>query len=134
MPSISLTGSVSVAGGPRFNLNRKITVDAYDHISVVVPAGSTDLEVQIQPATADLVSLLVITAASYDPALTYKVNDAASTAVIALDEVQIFPGIGALSLFGDEPPRSLFFTNATSGNSALDIAVEILVGRGVTPP
>lgn len=133
MPAISLTGTVSVTGGPRISLNRKLTVDAYDHLSVTVPSNSTDVQVQVQPATQDLVTVLVITADSYDPALTYKVNDAASTTSVPLDESQVFLGNGAVSLFGDEPPRTLFFTNPTSGNDARDIVVEILVGRHVTP-
>jgi hypothetical protein len=125
--TIRLNISASVSDGPEVSASRSIGVDAYDSIKVVVAAGASDMEVEVQPGGSGQVKFLSVTSDVYDATLTYTVN-AAANPPIALDAPQVFGGVGAVGLL-DPAPASLFFSNAL----AQDATVQILVGRDATP-
>jgi hypothetical protein len=114
--------NVQVAQGPKVVLAGDMKVDAYDKIEVLIPDGSSDIDVDIQPGGANKVQFMLISSDHYGTALTYQVN--ATGDIIALDKAQMFTGDGNVSLLG-APPSSLRFDNSLGK----DATVEILVGR-----
>ena len=119
--------SVQVVGGVSLPITGEVTPEAYGKIQVAVTAGASDMEVNLQPGGANLAEFLLIKSTSYGSALTYKVNDAAATA-IALDGPHVFIGKGAVGIL-DSAPTKLFFSNGL----AQDVTVDILIGRDATP-
>jgi hypothetical protein len=121
---------VQAEGGPKIAESQNVSVEAYDSIDVVVKAGVSEEDVQVQPGGAGQVQLLVIKSSEYSTDLTYSVNAAEGTASnrIKLDTLQMFVGDGAVGLFGATPPQTLYFYNNTSN----DITIQILVGRKAT--
>ena len=119
---ITCTQTVQMGSTLQRSVSTVLEVDAYDVIEVPVADGASDDEVEVQPGAH--VSLLMITSDSYDPPLTYKVNDAGHPAR-TLDQPQVFVGAGAVSLLDASPPGSLFFSNGTGK----DARISILVGR-----
>lgn len=124
--TIVLTVGAEVASGPTIKESRTLTVDAYDKMSVTVPDGTTNLEVQLQPGAAGSVRLLIVKSSQYGAALKYTVNTGTTDRV--LDEPHVLIGTGAVGLFGSEPTK-LFFDNALGA----DAQIQILVGRDATP-
>ena len=118
--------AAAVASGPTIKSSRTVVVDAYDKISVTVPYGSSDLEVEIAPGAAGTVKLLLVTSSAYGEDLTYKVN--ADAADHALDEPHVLTGAGAVALL-DAAAAKLTFANALGS----DADVQILIGRDATP-
>ena len=119
--------NIQVAGGLSIPVIGEITTDAYGKIQVDVPAGASNLEVNLQPNGTDLMEFLLIKASTYDPVLTYKVNSDSATA-IPLDSPHVFTGKGAVGIL-DSAPHKLFFSNGLT----VDVTVDILVGRDATP-
>lgn len=126
--TITYSISAQVANGPKISESKALAVEAYDKTQIVVADAASDLEVNIQPDGSGLAQFVAITATAYGATLTYKVNSAASTTVIALDGPHLFIGTGAVSLL-DAAPTKLFFSNGTGA----DVTVNILVGRDATP-
>jgi hypothetical protein len=124
--TIILTVAAEVASGPTLKENRTLSVDAYDKISVTVPDGTTDLDVEVQPGGAGSVRLLIIKSSQYGDALKYTVNTGTTEHV--LDQPHVLSGTGAVGLFGSEPTK-LVFDNALGA----DAQVQILIGRDATP-
>jgi hypothetical protein len=120
--TITCTHAIQVGPTLQRAFSTTFEVDAYDVIEVTVADGAADDQIDVQPGSG--VQLLAITTDSYDPPLTYKVNDTANP-VFTLDQPQVFAGAGAVGLLAASAPTALFFTNAT-GQDAL---VSILVGR-----
>lgn len=125
---ITYAFSAQVSNGPRVSESNTLQVEAYDKIQVTVVDTASDLEVNIQPGGSGLAQFLAITASTYDNDLSYKVNSAASTTVIALNGPHVFVGTGVLGLL-DAAPTKLFLSNGTGA----DVTVNILVGRDATP-
>ncbi|WP_299088220.1 hypothetical protein [uncultured Microbacterium sp.] len=107
--------------GPQLIGSGVIEVEAYDKVSILVPAGG-HLDVDLGPGAAGRITVLAIVPAEPSVDLTYDVGGTA----IALDEPQFLYG-GAVELTTN--PATLAFANA----SAADAAVELLVGRDATP-
>jgi hypothetical protein len=118
--------AAAVASGPTIKSSRTVVVDAYDKISVTVPDGSSDLEVDIAPGAAGTVKLLLVTSSTYGEDLTYKVN--ADAADHPLDEPHVLTGAGAVALL-DAAAAKLTFANGLGS----DADVQILIGRDATP-
>ncbi len=114
--------NVQIAQGPKVVLAGNMKVDAYDKIEVLIPDGSENIDVDIQPGGANKVQFMLISSDHYGAALTYQVNAAGN--IIALDTAQMFSGEGNVSLLG-APPQTLRFDN----DLGKDATVEILVGR-----
>lgn len=119
--------TVQVIGGPKLVASNTLQVEAYDKTQITVVAGAANQTVNIQPGGAGLTQFIAVTASKYDNALTYKVNEAAATA-IALNGPHTLIGAGAVTLL-NAAPTALLFSNGTAG----DITVDILVGRDATP-
>jgi hypothetical protein len=126
--TIVLTVGAEVASGPTIKENRTLTVDAYDKISVTVPDGTSDLEVEVQPGGTGSVRLLIVKSSRYGDALKYTVN--AGTTEYVLDEPHVLIGAGAVGLFGAAPAK-LVFDNALGAGE--DAQIQILIGRDATP-
>jgi hypothetical protein len=126
--TIVLTVSAEVASGPKLKETRTLSVDAYDKISVTVPDGTSNLEVELQPGGTGSVRLLIVKSNVYGDALKYTVN--AGTTDRVLDQPHVLIGTGSVGLFGAEPTK-LTFDNALGAGK--DAQIEILVGRDATP-
>ena len=126
--TIILTIGAEVASGPTVKETRTLAVDAYDKISVTVPDGTTNMDVQLQPGGAGSIRLLIVKSSQYGAALKYTVNTGTTDHV--LDEPHILVGTGAVGLFGSEPTK-LVFDNALGPGK--DAQIQILVGRDATP-
>jgi hypothetical protein len=126
--TIVLSVEAEVASGPALKENRTLAVDAYDKISVTVPDGTSNLDVELQPGGPGSIRLLIVKSNVYGEALKYTVNTGTSDHV--LDEPHVFIGKGSVGLFGSEPTK-LVFDNALGAGK--DAQIEILVGRDATP-
>lgn len=126
--TIIITVAAEVASGPTLKESWTLSVDAYDKISVTVPDGTSDLDVEVQPGGAGSVRLLLIKSSQYGDGLTYSVNS--GTSEHALDQPHLLTGTGAVGLFGTEPTK-LVFDNALGAGR--DAQIQILIGRDATP-
>jgi hypothetical protein len=126
--TIVLTVAAEVASGPTLKESRTLSVDAYDKISVTVPDGTTNLDVELQPGGAGSVCLLLIRSSHYGDALKYTVNTGTTEHV--LDQPHVLTGTGAVGLLGSEPAK-LVFDNALGPGK--DAQIQILIGRDATP-
>lgn len=124
--TIVLTVSADVASGPKLKESRTLAIDAYDKISVTVPDGTTDLEVELQPGGAGSIQLLIVKSNVYGDDLKYTVN--ADTTDHVLDQPHVLIGTGSVGLYGAEPTK-LVFDNALGEEAQ----IQILVGRDATP-
>lgn len=113
--------TIRAEGGPQLTGSGVFEVDAYDKLSVVVPA-SGNLAVELGPANAGLMRCLVILPDLPSSDLSYDV----ATVTIHLDQPQFLLG-GAVDLTGN--PASLTIANA----GPVDAGVQILIGRDATP-
>jgi hypothetical protein len=127
MPGIIWTTAVAVDGAAAAEFSRSFQAPAVDRISVAVPDGASDLEVEVKPASAAAVHFFLLQATAYGTGLTYKLADAGATA-FALDQPQIIAGTGLVERVGGDLSR-LFVANATGG----EVTLRLLVGRDVTP-
>lgn len=112
-----------------------IICDAYDVIEVSIPAGGSDVEVQVMPPSPEQINVLMIKANEYTDSavpgtadLTYKPG-LDSSAAVELNMAHLFTGKGQISVL-ESPPTILFFSNADVSNSK---TVTILAGRLATP-
>ena len=128
MPNINWQFQAAIPGGPSVLLNQPgITVAAYDVAAVGIPAGSSNVNLPIQPSSgAGDVIFLVVSSSVYDPGINYTVD--ALTAAHVLDGPHVLLGSGAVSFLNSSaPPQKLVFNNTLTK----DINVQVLVGRKV---
>lgn len=125
---INWSYSVEVVAGSRTNEADTMSVEAVDEIDVSVDAQD-DVEVDVQPGGAGLVTFMLIKADPYGEDVTYKVNDANAQDTRTLDGPHLFVGKGAAELL-DPAPAKLFITNGLQNDP---VSVSILVGRDATP-
>jgi hypothetical protein len=126
--TIVLTIGAEGASGPTLKESRTLALDAYDKISVTVPDGTTNMEVQLQPGGTGSTRLLIIKSSQYGDALKYTVNTGTTDHV--LDEPHVLIGAGAVGLFGSEPTKFVFDNALGAGK---DAQIQILIGRDATP-
>ena len=119
--------SFQVVGSTSVPVNGMLEPEAYSKIQVEVPAGASDLAVNLQPSGTKLAEFLLIKSSKYATDLTYKINSAAGTPII-LDGPHVFIGNGAVAIL-DSDPTQLLFSNALSE----DVTIDILLGRDATP-
>jgi hypothetical protein len=124
--TIVVTVSADVASGPKLKESRTLAIDAYDKISVTVPDGTSDLDVDLQPGGAGSIQLLIVKSSVYGADLKYTIN--ADTTDHVLDQPHVLIGTGSVGLYGAEPTK-LVFDNALGS----DAQIQILVGRDATP-
>ena len=80
--TIIFTVAAEVASGPTLKESRTLSVDAYDKLSVTVPDGTSNLDVELQPGGAGSVRLLIIKSSQYGDGLKYTVNNGATDYVL----------------------------------------------------
>ena len=119
--------SFQVVGGTSVPVAGKIEPEAYSKIQVDVPAGASDLIVNLQPTGTKLAQFLLVKSSVYGADLTYKVNSGAATPM-ALDGPHVFIGSGAVAILDSDPTQLLF-----SNDLAEDVTIDILLGRDATP-
>ena len=133
MAKIVVTASIVIPNGPQIPFNQTLDVDAYDKIDVIVEAGASGKKIELQPGASGQVQFLAIVSDWYSDDLSFKINSSASgTDTFALDRPLLCMGEGGVALF-DPAPKTLFFSNATSGATAKDANIQILIGRDATP-
>lgn len=133
---ISWTLNVQVTGGPKISTSRTEMFDAYDKITVDIPAGDGTTPgtatVEVQPGDAGQVQFLLIKSSVYavpdEAKLTYQVNDNTADAIL-LDRLHLLVGAGAVGLLG-AAPQTLLFSNEFDQTAS----IEILVGRKAKAP
>ena len=128
MVNINWQFQTTIAGGPAFIINQpSIQVDAYDVVTVTLPAAANNVAVPIQPSsTAGDVVFLVVSSSQYDPGITYTVD--ALTVAHALDGPHTLVGTGAVGFLNNTaPPQKLTFSNTL----AKGVTVQVVVGRKV---
>ena len=124
--TIKYSLNFQVVGGTSVPISSEMAVDAYEKIQVAVPAGTTNLTLNLQPDGARLADFLLIKSSAYGDTLTYKVNT--STTPIILNGPHVFIGNGAVAILDSSPTKLLFSNGLTS-----DVTIDILLGRDATP-
>jgi hypothetical protein len=124
--TIVVTVNADVASGPKLKESRTLDVDAYDKITVAVPDGTSNLEVDLQPGGTGSIQVLIVQSTAYGDGLKYTVN--ADTTDHVLDQPHTLIGTGSVGLFGEEPTKLVFGNTLGS-----DAQVQILVARDATP-
>jgi hypothetical protein len=124
---INYSLSFQVVGGTTVPVAGTIESEAYEKIQVNIPAGSTNLNVNLQPTGTKLAQFLLIKASKYSTDLSYKVNADTGTAIV-LDGPHVFVGNGAVAILDTAPAKLLFSNKLTE-----DVTVDILLGRDATP-
>ncbi|MBP8132859.1 MAG: hypothetical protein KAY13_01180 [Zoogloea sp.] len=133
MPDVSLSLKINIADGPSWSIAQKFPVEAYDVIDLIIPPGTIDRVVELQPAAAARVNLVVIQSSLYGPEILFKTSSGAddSTAVALLGP-QLY-GNSVATLF-TQPPNSLKLSNSNPATDPTKAArIQILVGRDATP-
>lgn len=136
MPQVTYGVRVQVPNGPQMTLDGVQAAEAYDKIELTVnPGGSgaPEVNIQIQPAAAAAVSLVVVKSSVYGADITYKLSDGTTdSAAVALDAPLLLLG-GAVALAG-VAPKAIKIKNAfPAADATKKAAIEILVGRDATP-
>src|SRR6201999_3876590 len=123
MAKIIVSGSIVVPNGQQIPFNETLDVDAYDKIDVQVEAGGSK-KIELQPGAAGQVQFLAMVSDLYK-GLSFKINNTGDP--FDLDRPLVCMGKGGVELF-DAAPKTLLFSNATSGQNAKDANVQILIG------
>jgi hypothetical protein len=127
MEKIAYSVTVQVASGPSIPISGVLNVDAYEKISVTVPAKQQgvdgEIEVAVSPGDLAHTKLLLITASSDDGSLQFK-SSAANAPDVPIRGPLTLIGETACSLLGTSPDK-LTFTNS----APTEAKVNILVGR-----
>jgi hypothetical protein len=136
MTQITYGLSIQVPNGPQMAATGTRTVEAYDKIELAVePGGGTapEVSIELQPASAASVTLVLLKSSVYGPEINYKLSDGATDSpAVALDAPLLLLG-RAVALCG-VAPKLLKIKNTFPATDATRKAVlEILVGRDATP-
>lgn len=128
MTTINVGLNIQIPGGAQITSSSAMDVDAYDFIQATVKPNKT-VDIEVQPAEPAKVSLLAIKSSWYGEKLKYGTANADTV----LDQPQLYLGAGVAKLGNDI--KKLQFKNESTGDSAKDAMLEILVGRrAVTEP
>ena len=135
MPVVKTSINLKVVGGPAMVVNAGSEVEAYDVIDVLVPPDTTDMVVDVQPAAAESVELMLVQCDRYDGKISYVASDGTDdSARIKLLGPQLYSG-GMVALF-DTDAKRLKFSNAhpapAAGAAPMTARVQVVVGRRAT--
>jgi hypothetical protein len=133
MPDVTLSLKVSIPDGPNWSIAHKFAVEAYDVIDLIIPPGTVDRVVELQPAAAARVNLVVIQSSLYGPEIKFKTSSGTNDSnAVDLLGPQLY-GNGVATLFA-QPPHSLKLNNSHPAADASKAArIQILIGRDATP-
>lgn len=120
--------TASIQNGPAVAGSDTFEADAYDKLSVTLPAGELDTKVDIlPPGSAGPVLLLVVKASIYSDQVSFSTTGDGGRTVV-LDGPLVLIGAGPAALLTGEL-KAVQFANGTAG----PVTVDILVGRDATP-
>lgn len=136
MAQISYGVSVQIPNGPQIALTGTKAAEAYDKLELALDpggGGAAEVAIEIQPAAAAAVSLLLVKSSLYGAEITYKVSDgAADSPEVAFDAPLLLLG-GSVALCGVAPKRLKIKNTFPAGDTTKKALIEILVGRDATP-
>lgn len=136
MAQIAYGVSVQIPNGPQVAQTGTKAAEAYDKVELALDAGgagAAEAVIEIQPAAAAAVSLLLVKSSIYGPEITYKLSDGTNDSpAVALDAPLFLLG-GAVALAGVAPKRLKIKNTFAAGDTTKKAAIEILVGRDATP-
>jgi hypothetical protein len=122
--------SASVGGGPSVAAKSSPEIGALDKVVVTIKNDGTDKVVDLQPAQADKVVLIVALSSVPTDKVTIKISDGAGTPKVTgelpLTQPLLLAG-GALALLPGAPKQAIL-KFATGGASAT-ATIELLVAR-----
>ena len=131
--TLTLTQKVEAAGGVSVSEYPVISTDEYAVLNVAVPHGTSDLEVAVGAALADMKMLAIIASAYPETTgvknLSVKFHDAGNDPVL-LDNMLLISGAGACAEMIPGECDSLFFSN---DHASTDVTVTIIVAKDSTP-
>lgn len=132
MSVVSFSVSVSVSGGPNIiAASGNIDAEAIDRIDVEIDSGVPELTVDIQPATADQIHLILVESNLYHPDLKIKFSDGTTDSPeLTLDAPQMLTN-GMMAILAGINPTQL---KLNLGGTGLNASVSIFVARNATPP
>lgn len=120
--TIKVRMTITVDGGPQVAASRVLEVDAYDTLDVVIPNDGNAHSVEVQPDDGDQLRLVLLSASSYDPLVTWEADGSGTTH--ALDEPLLLAGESVAGLLRT-PDNEIAFTNGGGD----EVRLQILVGR-----
>jgi len=136
MTQITYGVSVQVPNGPQMAFTGIRNVEAYDKIELAVDPGggaAPEISIELQPASAARVTLVLLKSSVYGSEITYKLSDgAADSPAVALDAPLLLLGRG-VALCGVAPKLLKIKNTFPAADATKKAALEILVGRDATP-
>lgn len=136
MAQIAYGVSVQIPNGPQIAQTGTKAAEAYDKVELALEAGgagAAEVVIEIQPAAAAAISLLLVKSSVYGPEITYKLSDGVNDSpAVALDAPLFLLG-GAVALAGIAPKRLKLKNTFAAGDATKKAAIEVLVGRDATP-
>lgn len=129
--TLSWTLTANVSGAPSIHTSRGATaLEGLDHVHVVVDPTNTEKLVEVQPAPADRVALLLVSSSHYGAGLTFKYSDnkGKDSTAIPLTEPQALVG-AAVALLGFAPTH----LKVTNNIANTPVTVEVYAFRDATP-
>lgn len=115
------------------DINEAIEYNAegYDVFSVELAPGASDVELTLQPGVLADVHLFAIKANAYQESsvnvLSYKVHSTGNDPIV-LDSMQMFNGVGAVSLLAAQPDK-IYLSNS----GAVAKTITVVIARDATP-
>jgi hypothetical protein len=126
--NISVSVQVSLPNGGVVGEITNLNVEVIDESQVVIPSGSADSEIVINPCTQiSYVSLLIIKSDSYPSGVSYKIASSGNPS-ISLRNAHFFVGSGSI-LTTNKIPNIVFITN----NSNQAVTLTIITARNAFP-
>lgn len=136
MAQIAYGVSVQIPNGPQIAQTGTKAAEAYDKVELALEAGgagAAEVVIEIQPAAATAISLLLVKSSLYGLEITYKLSDGPNDSpTVALDAPLFLLG-GAVALAGIAPKRLKIKNTFAAGDATKKAVIEILVGRDATP-
>jgi hypothetical protein len=128
MAKVNYTIGVQVGGGPQVNVPRTVDAEGHDKVDLEV-APQTEKTIDLQPALATKILILLIKSDLYAPEITFKIKgDGQESAELKLVEPQVFIN-DAVTLLKVDRPTSITIKNALPANPPKKAAIEIIVVR-----
>lgn len=117
--SANATLGVQVSGGPNIGVSWQISADGLDRVTVTVPKARNK-SVDLQPAAADKLLLLILSSSAYGTALTYKLDPAGTS--FKMTQPQILSG-GDLAVKAGAAAGPISIANGTAADVTVDVFV-----------
>lgn len=132
MVFVNYSISILVSGGPNISATSgEIETEAIDRVTVSIASTDSELTVDIQPALAEQIHLILLQSDLYSSDLTIKFSDGTSDSPeLTLDAPQLLTN-GMMSLLADISPTQV---KLNLGGTDLNANVSIFVARDATPP